>query len=75
MTVYLNADRSKVVPEGSPDAAFGVAEADVAALGLTDALAKFNVEQAEDYARRNTEPEVKAVAAPANKAVKKPNDK
>jgi hypothetical protein len=39
--LYITADRKRFVPEGDPDAAFGVAPVDVDRLGLREALDAF----------------------------------
>lgn len=41
MTVYVTADWSRVVREDDPEAAFGVDESDVEALGLRERLDAF----------------------------------
>ena len=53
--LYVTADRQRFVPAGDPEAAFGVAEADIDRLGLRDAYDEF------------TKPKPKAQPAPANK--------
>lgn len=84
MTLYVNADWSALVPEGSPEAAFGVQAKDLKRLGL-DHLAEGDVpKQAEPEvlhsANAEPTPELtadveKAVAKPSDKAVRKPANK
>ena len=63
-TKYVTADRKRFVPAGDPEAAFGVAEADIDRLGLRDAYDDFTKPKA-----------VKAVKAAANKMAHKPTNK
>ena len=63
-TLYVTADKKRFVPAGDPEAAFGVAEADIDRLGLRDAYDEF------------TKPKKpKAMPKPADKAVRKHADK
>ena len=62
-TLYVTADRKRFVPAGDPEAAFGVAEADVDRLGLRDAYQEF------------TKPKAKAMPKPRNKMVREHADK
>lgn len=66
MTVYITADRKRVVPAGHKDAAYGVAEADIDRLGLRAAYDDFMAPPVE---QKQAEPaENKMAPAPANKA-------
>jgi len=62
-TLYVTADRKRFVPAGDPDAAFGVAAADIDRLGLRDAYEEF------------IKPEAKAMPKPKDKMVRKARNK
>ena len=62
-TLYITADRKRFVPAGDPDAAFGVAEADIDREGLREAYEAF------------TTLKPKAMPKPSNKMVRKHRDK
>jgi len=61
MTVYVTADRSRVVRMDDPEAAFGVAEADIDSLGLRAALDAFEAPE-----------QLKELPKPNDKAAKRP---
>lgn len=63
--LYVTADRQRFVPAGDPEAAFGVAPADIDRLGLREAYEEFI----------NPKPKAKAVPAPANKMVRRASNK
>ena len=67
-SLYVTADWQRFVPEGDPDAAFGVALSDVDRLGLRSALDDFESKQAR-------KPADKQARKPSNKAASKPADK
>lgn len=62
-TLYVTADKARFVPAGDPEAAFGVAEADIDRLGLRDAYDDF------------IKPKAKAMPKVADKMVRKHQDK
>jgi hypothetical protein len=68
--LFVNKDRTRVVPAGSPEAAFMMHEKDVKALGIK--LTKAEVAKVEEPA---AEPEEKAQEPAANKARKAGEDK
>lgn len=68
--IYVTADRQRVVREGDPEAAFGIAECDIDRLGLRPAL---EASQAEQSAPAPATP--KRLAKPADKAVRVRSDK
>ena len=57
---YVTADWSRFVPEGDPEARYGVAPVDIDRLGLRERLEAF------------LEPPVKQASKPLDKAVKRP---
>jgi len=63
MNLYVTADRQRFVPEGHPDAVFGVAPGDIDRLGLREAYEAFVGQK------------VKAMRHPADKAMRHPADK
>lgn len=86
MTIYLNADRSAIVPAGSAEAAFGIQPKDMQRLGFDKlpVLGAVELPEMPDpsvvLSSANTpveEPvaEVKQAPKPANKAAKKPANK
>jgi len=62
-SLYVTADWSRFVEEGSPEAAFGVAPVDIDRLGLREAYERF------------VAPSAKEADKPADKAVRKPRNK
>lgn len=62
-TLYVTADRKRFVPAGDPDAAVGIASADIDQLGLRDAYDEF------------IKPKSKAISKAANKMARKPSNK
>ena len=82
---YLNADRSAIVPTGSPEAAFGIQPKDMKRLGydkLPTAVELGDLPEPEGEPRTFTTanlapepPEEKEADKPANKAAKKPANK
>ena len=62
-SLYVTADWSRFVEDGSPESAFGVAPVDIDRLGLREAYERF------------TAPQPKAQAKPADKMVSKPSNK
>lgn len=72
-TLYVNADWSAFVPEGSTSAAFGVSESDVDRLGLREKLDAF---LAPAPPERAPEPEpLKQAKRPADKMLRAHSDK
>jgi len=67
-TIYITADRKRVVPAGHADAAFGVAEPDLDRLGLREAYEAF-IKPVEEP------PKPKAIKKAANKMARRPSDK
>ena len=65
-SLFVNEDWSALVPEGSPEARFGIAPQDAKRLGLLPLAAES--QEAEP-------PVVKQLAKPADKAIKKPTNK
>lgn len=63
--VWINADRTRVVPEGSPEAAFRLHVADAEALGI----------EVKPKVEPEAEPKPKQARRPADKMVRKPADK
>jgi hypothetical protein len=68
-TLYVNADWSAIVPAGSIEARFGVARKDAIRLGLLSGKAE------EPAPATIATANVKQVAKPADKAVRKPPNK
>ena len=64
-SLYVTADWSRFVEDGSPESAFGVAPVDIDRLGLREAYERFTAPP----------PEPKAQSKPADKMVSKPSDK
>jgi hypothetical protein len=62
-SLYVTADWSRFVEEGSPEAAFGVAPVDIDRLGLREAYERF------------VTPEPKEAPKPADKSAKRPATK
>jgi hypothetical protein len=67
VTLYVTADWSRFVPEGDPEACFGVALVDVDRLGLRPALERFT--------KMTDPPADKMADRPADKAVRKTRTK
>ena len=67
-SLYVTADWSRFVEEGSPEAAFGVAHVDIDRLGLREAYERF-------IAPEPVAPSPKEAAKPADKAARKPRNK
>jgi hypothetical protein len=66
VALFITADRKRFVPEGDPDAAFGVAPVDVDRLGLREALDAFLAPEPEPPKQANR---------PADKMVRVHSDK
>lgn len=85
MTVYVTADWSRVVPEGSPEAAFGVQPKDLRRLGLEpdpsveqaepEVLTTANTAEPEPSSKQDGPPEDKAAPKPEDKAARRPSRK
>lgn len=78
-TFYVTADWSRLVPEGSPEAAFGIAEVDLARFGLS-ADSATAAEPTDTTFTQDPEPadekaEEKQAARPADKRARKPANK
>jgi len=63
--LYVTADKMRFVPEGDPEAAFGVAESDIDRLGLREAYDEFT----------KPKPAAKAMPASPNKMARKAANK
>ena len=87
-TFFVNRDWSAIVPEGSPDAAFGVQAKDLRRLGLADQVAAAELPDAEPEPKvlvmgsANAQPEpmppaddTKQAPPPADKQAAKPANK
>ena len=68
-TLYITADRKRFVPAGDPDAAFGVAEADIDREGLREAYDEFTKPKAMPRSPN------KMASPPLDKAYKRSSNK
>jgi hypothetical protein len=82
-SLYVNADWSALVPEGSPEAAFGITPKDARRRGLLPIDADDTREEPKQMVSANLfaipqpapEPEVKDAPRPADKEAPRPADK
>jgi hypothetical protein len=75
MTVYVTAD-GRVVPEGDPEAAYGVQEKDLGRLGLAEPEPAPPPEVLKSAnAPEDLEPEAKELPKPSDKALRRPRTK
>lgn len=76
MPLYVNADWSALVPEGSPEAAFGITPKDAQRRGLAPLAPGETLDEPETLASANLlSTATKEAPAPHDKAAKKPADK